>query len=261
MRGLAASLLVCCLLVPGLARAQWQAEDLKVEEPGITDPVAGDRGPREWDPWEGFNRKIFWFNEKLDLYVLEPAGRGWDWVLPDAVQRAIRRSLLNFTEPWVMTNDVLQGKIVEGGNDLARFLTNTTVGVAGIFDVAARWGLERNEEDFGQTLGVWGLGPGPYVVLPLLGASTVRDTVGLGVDAAGRVWPFFAPFWVSASVTAVDTVNSRSLILDEVEEARAASLDFYAGVRNAYGQRRRQQIADSREVDAYDPEDLYFETD
>jgi phospholipid-binding lipoprotein MlaA len=245
-----------CLLLAGMARA-----DVDGAEPAVLGGDEAGSSVREWDPWEGFNRKMFWFNEKLDIYVLEPVGKGWNWMLPDPVQRAIRRSLLNFREPWVMTNDVLQGKIVEGGTDLARFLTNTTIGVAGIFDVAGRWGLERNDEDFGQTLGVWGLGPGPYLVMPLLGPLNIRDGVGYGVDAAGRVWPFFAPFLVSAGVTTLDTVNSRSLILDEVDEARQASLDFYVGVRNAYGQRRRQQIADSREVDTYDPEDLYFQTD
>jgi phospholipid-binding lipoprotein MlaA len=256
MKRIAMGLLAVGLLVGGIARAEPG-----LGAPALADSDAAGADATEWDPWEGFNRKMFWFNEKLDRYVLEPVGKGWDWVLPDPVQRAIRRSLLNFREPWVMTNDVLQGKIVAGGNDLARFLTNTTVGVAGVFDVAAHWGLERNDEDFGQTLGVWGIGPGPYLVLPLAGPLNIRDGVGYGVDTAARVWPFYAPFLVSAGVTTLDTVNSRSLILDEVDEARKASLDFYVGVRNAYGQRRRQQIADSREVDSYDAEDLYFQTD
>jgi phospholipid-binding lipoprotein MlaA len=250
------------LMVAGIARAEAGDADVGGAQPDVLEEDFAAAPDDVWDPWEGFNRKMFWFNQKLDLFVLEPASRGWNWVLPNPVQRAIRRSLLNFREPWVMTNDVLQGKIVAGGNDLARFLTNTTVGVAGLFDPASRWlGLEPNDEDFGQTLGVWGLGPGPYLVMPLIGSLNIRDGVGYGVDTTARVWPFFAPFFVSAAVATVETVNNRSLILDDVDEARKASLDFYVGVRNAYGQRRRQLIADSNEVSVDDAESLYFYTD
>jgi phospholipid-binding lipoprotein MlaA len=248
---------LCCLLAVGIARADAGGAD-----PDVLEDEFAAAPDTVWDPREGFNRKIFWFNDHLDIYVLEPVGRGWNWILPDPVQRAVRRSLLNFREPWVMVNDVLQGKIVEGGNDLARFLTNTTVGVGGLLDPASRFlGLEPNDEDFGQTLGVWGLGPGPYLVMPLIGSLNIRDGVGYGVDTTARVWPFFAPFFVSAAVATVETVNNRSLILDDVDEARKASLDFYVGVRNAYGQRRRQLIADSNEVSVDDAESLYFYTD
>jgi phospholipid-binding lipoprotein MlaA len=203
------------------------------------------------------NRGIFWFNEQVDRWALEPVATAWDFVLPDRVQTSVRNVLRNSTFPIRTTNSLLQGKPKLAAVDFARFAVNTTVGVAGIFDPATRFGLEHHDEDFGQTLGVWGVPSGPYLVLPLLGPSSIRDGAGLAVDSAARVWPWFAPFYVSMSVAVGTAVNERSLVLDEVDEARAASLDFYAAVRSAYLQRRRAQVADD-ESTVEDEDDLYF---
>jgi len=209
------------------------------------------------DPLEGMNRGIFWFNERVDQYALKPVATAWDFVLPDRVQTSIRNVLRNATFPIRTTNDLLQGKVKFAAVDLSRFAVNTTVGVAGIFDPATRFGLEHHEEDFGQTLGVWGVPSGPYLVLPFLGPSSIRDGGGLVVDSAMRVWPWFAPFYVGLSVGVGTAVNERSLVLDEVEEARAASLDFYAAVRSAYLDRRRANVADA-DTTVEDEDDLYF---
>ena len=196
------------------------------------------------DPWEPFNRKIFWFNDKVDTYVLEPAAKGWDWALPTPVQRSISNFFLNVRFPVTMVNNVLQGKLVDGGLDMVRFGVNTTVGVGGFFDPASRMGLPRHDEDFGQTLAVWGIAPGPYLVLPIFGPSNPRDTVGLGVDVVTSITPFFAPWVVTIPARIVDTINARSMVLKQIDTAKESSFDFYVFVRDAYMQRRARLIAD-----------------
>lgn len=234
----AACVLLACALAGCAARA-----------PGPAAPVS--------DPIEGFNRKIFWFNDKVDTYVIEPAAKGWDWALPRGVQRSISNFFANVRFPIVAANDLLQGKLRDGAVDAGRFGINTTVGVLGFFDPAAAWGLERHDEDFGQTLGRWGLGPGPYLVLPILGPSNPRDAVGLGVDAALSVVPFFAPWYASLGARVVDTVNARSLVLDEVETAKESAFDFYVFVRDAYYQRRSALVSDQQETPLGPSEDIY----
>ena len=225
----------------------------EAKAPEVVDVAEGDG---DSDPLEGMNRGIFWFNEQVDRWALKPVATAWDFVLPDPVQRGIDHILVNASFPIRTANCLLQGKPKLAGIDVARFGINTTIGVVGIFDPAARFGLEFHDEDFGQTLGVWGLPPGPYLMLPFLGPSTVRDGLGLAVDSMSRVWPWFAPFYVSMSVAVGDAVNDRSLVLGDVDEARAASLDFYAGVRSAYLSRRRAAVADADTVE--NEYDLYF---
>lgn len=253
-RLLAAALVAATMAVAPVASATPEAD-----EPALGDePAQG----RDRDPLEKMNRGIFWFNEQVDRFALEPVGTAWDFVLPDRVQTSVKNVLTNAAFPIGVANNLLQGKPKWAGVDVARFAVNTTVGVAGMFDPASRWGLEHRVEDFGQTLGVWGVPQGPYLVLPLLGPSTIRDGVGLAVDSASRVWPWFAPFWVSTGVAVGNAVNERSLVLEEVDEARAASLDFYSAVRSAYLQRRRAQVADTDEVvEEEDEDDLYFYED
>lgn len=157
-----------------------------------------------------------------------------------------------------MVNDLLQWKPKDAGVDVARFGVNTTVGVLGFFDPATGWGLERHDEDFGQTLGVWGVPSGPYLVLPFLGPSDPRDAGGLAVDSALSVTPWFVDWWILAAARVGETVNTRSLILDEVREAKRSSVDYYSFVRNAYFQRRRALIADTAAPGVENPEELYY---
>jgi phospholipid-binding lipoprotein MlaA len=210
------------------------------------------------DPLEPLNRKIFAFNDKVDVYFVEPVARGWDWLLPDGVQRAIRRFGEHIDFPIYFVNDLLQGKLQGAGNDLARFVVNTTAGGLGFFDPAAKWGITSTYEDTGQTFGVWGIPGGPYLVIPFYGPSTPRDLAGLAGDWALAIYPFLVQAtYVTTPFTAVELINLRSLYLAEVRTNKEQALDYYAFVRNAYLQRRRAQILDTTQTPAAEEEDLY----
>jgi phospholipid-binding lipoprotein MlaA len=193
------------------------------------------------------NRGIFVVNDGLDRHVIEPVSAAWDWMLPDFAQRGLRRAFDNLRFPIVFFNNLLQWKPVVAGESVARFLLNSTVGLAGFLDPAAAIGIERRDEDFGQTLGWWGVPAGPFLMLPLLGPSNVRDGVGLIVDSALRAIGFFIPFWASVGMAGVDTLNRRSLIRDQIEAEREAAVDWYAAVRSAYTQYREALVSDQRE--------------
>jgi phospholipid-binding lipoprotein MlaA len=210
------------------------------------------------DPWEGFNRKIFWFNDKLDIYLLRPIAVGWDFVLPDLVQTGIRNVFQNARFPIVFLNDLLQAKPVQAGQDLGRFVVNTTVGIGGLWDPAKRIGLKGNNEDFGQTLGYWGVPPGPFLVLPILGASNPRDTVGLAADSATMVHPYFLVWYISAAITTTNLINTRARYIEEIDENRASALDFYAFQRNAYMALRENLVNDYEPTADPQDDDLYY---
>lgn len=212
------------------------------------------------DPWEGMNRKTFAFNEKLDIWVLRPVAVGWDKVVPEPVQEALGRAFANARFPVVFVNNLLQAKPVAAAESLGRFLLNTTVGWGGLFDPAAEAGLEASNEDFGQTLGYWGVPPGPFLVLPLLGPSSPRDTAGLAVDSATLVQSYFIPWYIWSSVSATSVVNTRARYIEEIDEERRTALDFYAFQRNAYVS-YRENLVNDREEDAdssVEEEGLYF---
>ena len=217
---------------------------------------AADGDQADADPIEGFNRGMFWFNDHVDTYVLVPVATVWDKVMPNRVQRSIGNFFDNLRFPIVTINNLLQAKFKSAGSDVGRFLVNTTVGVAGFFDPASDWGLEKHNEDFGQTLGYWGVPPGPYLVLPILGPSDVRDGAGLVPDGFMAVYPWFVGFVYTISARAVDVVNTRSMYLKQVEEAKAASIDYYSAVRNAYIQRRKSLVNDGV-IPKEESEDLY----
>jgi phospholipid-binding lipoprotein MlaA len=210
-----------------------------------------------YDPLQPMNRKVFWFNDKVDVYVLEPVAKGWNRVAPKPVQRSVSNFFTNLRSPIVVVNDVLQGKVKNGASDVGRFAVNTTVGVLGFFDYATRLGLEQHVEDFGQTLGWWGLPPGPYLVIPIIGPSNPREAVGLIGDSAASVLPWFVQWEILLGARAVDLVNTRALLLQQVDEAKRASFDYYVFVRNAYLQRRNALVNDSVGGTNLDQEELY----
>jgi phospholipid-binding lipoprotein MlaA len=229
------------------------------EDASDPDVEFSDSGPN--DPWQGFNRKIFWFNEKLDIYFLRPVAVGWDFVLPDLVQTSLRNIFSNVRFPVIFVNDLLQAKPIEATKDLGRFVLNTTVGVGGIWDPAKMIGLVGNNEDFGQTLGYWGVPPGPYLVLPFLGPSSPRDAVGLAADSAAQPYPYFIAWYISAAITATNVVNTRARYIEEIDENRRTALDFYAFQRNAYVSYRENLVNDREEDEEESPTDgiYYFE--
>jgi phospholipid-binding lipoprotein MlaA len=212
---------------------------------GDAAPMAASPGDDfDEDPWESFNEKMFWFNrEVVDRFVLKPIATGWDFVFPDPVQRSVHNFFDNLSVVRRVVNNSLQMKFAGAGTELARFTINTTVGFVGFFDVAKdAFGIEQKDEDTGQTFGVWGMGPGPYLVLPFLPPLTVRDGVGYAFDAAMTPYTYFIPWWGNLAGTATNTVNERSLNLDRFERVAETTVDLYGAVRNGYLQRRAAAI-------------------
>jgi phospholipid-binding lipoprotein MlaA len=207
--------------------------------------------PDPRDPWEPVNRALFDFNDAADRAVVRPVAEAYRLVLPEPIRIGIRNFYANLQDPWIALNQLLQGKVENALSDLWRFIANTTFGIAGIFDIATDMRLPKHSEDFGQTLAVWGFDFGPYLVLPFLGPSSVRD--GLGLIPAGYMYlPYQLPKWLdvdhwaawSNTLTAIDSVQTRADLLPATELLDQVALDRYAFVRNAYFQRRRNLIYD-----------------
>ena len=198
----------------------------------------------EDDPFEGFNEKMFWFNrEVLDRFLLKPAATAWDFMIPDPVQRGIYNIFDNLAVVRRVVNNTLQLKLTGAATEMARFTINSTVGLVGFFDVARdAFGIQQRDEDTGQTFGVWGIGPGPYLVLPFLPPLTIRDGIGYAFDTAMTPYIYFIPWYANAGATATSTVNERSLNLDRFERVAESTIDLYGAVRNAYLQRRAAAI-------------------
>lgn len=198
------------------------------------------------DPLEPLNRTILDFNQFLDRILLKPAAKVYIAILPEEGRDALRRALDNMKEPVVVINNVLQGEPDRAAISAARFGVNTTVGVAGLFDVAAKWDLDKQSGDFGQTLFVWGLPEGPYLILPVLGPSNPRDAVGMGIDA------YTDPFSFLATAKDLDQIEITRFVLGGVDERAGAieilddleknSLDFYAQLRSLSQQHRAAEL-------------------
>lgn len=253
-----AALLVCALFCASLIPAGTRAEEA-IEDPGAGGVEAGMADSRVHDPWEGFNRSMFAFNEWADRWLIEPLAIGWDFALPEAVQLGIDNFFDNLHFPRRFANDLLQGKPRHAGETLGRFLLNSTFGVGGLFDPAVTNGwLPAHDEDFGQTLGVWGVPPGPYLVWPVVGPSSPRDTVGLVVDGYMRPETYFVPFYVNVGSWATESMNNRALALEDVRAERAAAFDFYAAVRRAYVQYRANAVRDAADLPEEEEDDDFF---
>lgn len=196
------------------------------------------------DPFEQWNRRIFDFNETLDETFLVPIARGYQAVVPSLVRRGITNVFNNFADAWSMVNALLQGKVQVGMNDMMRVLVNTTFGLAGAVDVATELGLPAHYEDFGQTLGYWGVGAGPYIVLPVLGPSSGRETAALPLDRS--VSPALAVNDTGGDIgiTALQIVNARANLLSASQVLDEIALDKYSFVREAYLARRRNLVYD-----------------
>ena len=242
------------LLMARLARVEQEApidqeggvlqlEEIVVEADSV-DPFDDGAAEVVEDPWEAFNTKIFAFNLNVDRYVFKPMATGYAWILPDPVEEAIGNAFHNVRFVRRVVNNLLQGKGKGAGIELARFVINSTLGVAGLFDVAqAGFGLDApDDEDTGQTLAVHGVKPGPYLVLPLLPPTTVRDGVGFIGDLALDPLNYVLPFSSQIATRGTENVNDRSLNLERFQGAEEATLDLYAAVRDAYLQKRAQAI-------------------
>jgi phospholipid-binding lipoprotein MlaA len=196
------------------------------------------------DPFEKFNRAMFSFNDTLDQVALKPAATAYKTVLPSFVQTGIGNFFGNLNDVWSGVNNLLQGKGQDGLNDFTRFALNSTFGLVGVLDIATPAGLRKHSEDFGQTLGAWGFGSGPYLMLPLFGASTVRDTLAMPLDTMGDLWHYERPVSNRNIGTAVSVVDQRAVLLDASNLMEEAALDRYEFVRDSYMQRRQSKIDD-----------------
>jgi len=196
------------------------------------------------DPWEGMNRKTFAFNEKLDTAVLKPVATTYKKVVPEFAREGVNNFFDNLEDIGTSLNNVLQGKPGQGLSDAGRFLVNTTLGVFGLWDVATPMGLEKHYEDFGQTLGVWCVQSGPYLVLPLLGPSTARDAPAKIVDPSWYYSNYVDPQSVYWGLWATEKVRTRANLLDAGSILDQAALDKYSFVRDAWMQRRQSQVYD-----------------
>lgn len=251
------------------ARAEEQAASAPAETsaaaPGVAPPAGRDASSEAptsartpGDPLEPVNRAIFSFNEKVDAWVLRPSAVAWDRVVPTPVENALDNAFENIRFPIHLVNNALQGRIDATGSTIFRFLINSTIGVAGLFDVAKHLGMPRRNADFGQTLGVWGVPSGPYLVWPILGSSTVRDSAGMAVDSYINITGLLVDWPWLAGQRVLETVNDRALLLDDIDRAREASFDFYVAVRAAYEARRTAAISGRPAGTRKAEEDLYF---
>jgi len=207
------------------------------------------------DPWEPMNRSVASFNDKIDDNVLKPVATGYRNVVPDLIQTGVRNVFNNFADMWSTVNNLLQLKPINTVESLGRVIVNTVFGIYGIFDVATYIKLERHPEDFGQTLGYWGVPNGPYLVLPLFGPSTLRDGASLPVDFAVSPTKLIGDIPTRNEVFALRLVSKRSELLKSGNMLEQASIDKYSFTRDAYLQYRRSQIYDGNPPDEDDSND------
>lgn len=214
----------------------------------ISAVTVADEG-RDNDPLEVFNRAIFSFNDTADRWLLKPIARGYRAVTPNPVERGVGRMFSNLGEVLSVVNDVMQGKFAQAGNDSGRFLVNSTVGLAGFFDVAQHWGMPKSDgEDFGQTFGVWGMGQGSYLVLPFLGPSTFRDAPGRALDS------FLNPIGYVDHVPTRNQLYGSNVLSVRAELLEAEKLiagDKYSFMRDVYLQRREYLVLDGQVIDDF----------
>jgi len=202
------------------------------------------------DPWENWNRKVFAFNEGLDSYVLKPVATAYANVVPQPVRRGVDNFFANAADAWSAVNNILQGKGQAAFEDVVRVTTNSFFGIGGIFDVASEIGIERHKEDFGQTLGRWGFGAGAYIVWPLFGPSTVRDSIALPLDRAASPALLINDGRAQFGLTTLQVINTRANLLGAGQVLDDIALDKYTFLRDAYLQRRRSLVYDGDAPDA-----------
>jgi phospholipid-binding lipoprotein MlaA len=211
--------------------------------------------PSKADPWESFNRKVYAFNDAVDEAVLKPVATAYRNVVPQLVRTGVDNFFGNIGDAWSAVNHLLQGKIHHGLDMGMRVMSNTFFGLGGILDPATEFGLVRRSEDFGQTLGKWGVGTGPYLVLPFLGPSTLRDGVALVADRQVSASGLATQWHAGTALTLLEVVNLRANLLGATQVLDAVALDRYSFLRQAYLARRLDQVTDGA------PQEVKFEDD
>ena len=212
----------------------------------VTLPPNSVRSPQ--DPWESWNRGVYKFNDVADRAIARPVATAYVKVVPHPIRVGVSNFFANLETPTVMVNDALQGKFRAAVNDFGRFLLNSTVGLGGILDPASSAGLDRNNEDFGQTLGKWGVHPGPFVELPILGPSDLRDAPARLVDTYTNPRQYIKNNWIKYGLYLPDLTDRRAALLP-IDETLKTVYDPYAFVRDAYLQRRAYLVSDGKQTD------------
>jgi phospholipid-binding lipoprotein MlaA len=207
-------------------------------------PAGATVGEDPRDPWERWNRQVYTFNDAVDNAVLKPVATAYQKVVPSMARQGVDNFFGNFSDAWSFVNNLLQGKVENGLRDMFRVTTNTVFGLGGLLDIATEMRLDRQGEDFGQTLGYWGVGSGPYVVLPLFGPSTLRDTTALPLDTYVSPNLVVDDSAARVGLTTLGVVNLRSNLLGASRMLDDVALDKYNFTRDAYLQRRRNLVFD-----------------
>jgi len=216
---------------------------------------AARAGPgQRLDPWENWNRKVFAFNEGLDEKVLKPVATAYSEIVPQPVRNGVGNFFGNVLDAWSAVNNMLQGKFTAGFDDMTRVGTNTVFGLFGVVDVASEMGLDHHYEDFGQTLGRWGVGAGAYLVLPVFGPSSLRDAAALPLDRAASPALLINGGSTQAGIITLQIINTRANLLGATRVIDDISLDKYTFIRDAYLQRRRSLVFDGDVPETPDPE-------
>ncbi|WP_310323757.1 VacJ family lipoprotein [Roseateles asaccharophilus] len=237
-------------LVAGLTGCQTvKGVGSRVER--AVDKVMGSKGQR-MDPWENWNRKVFAFNEKLDEHVLKPVATAYAELVPSPVRTGIDNFFGNIGDAWSAVNLVLQGRFKSGVEQGMRFAVNSTLGLAGVLDIATEAGLEKNSQDFGKTLGHWGMGTGAYIVWPVFGPSSVRDSLALPLDWKASPAVVFDDGSKKVFITSLNVINTRANFLRAGQMLEGIALDKYTFYRDAYLQ-RRGSFDDDDEVEVLVP--------
>ena len=211
--------------------------------------------PDARDPWESMNRSVFSFNDKLDRIVLKPVASAYRNVVPDALQKGVRNFFGNLDDVWSAVNNALAGRRQETGDSIGRVVVNSTVGILGVLDVASDMKIPRHKADFGTTLGRWGVKPGPYVVLPVLGPATLREVAALPVDYKANLTNQFTEAATRDTLTALNIVSTRARSVGATDTADGAALDAYSFIRDAYLQRQRYVQYDGNPPEIEQPVD------
>jgi phospholipid-binding lipoprotein MlaA len=197
----------------------------------------------DYDPWQPFNERMFWFNhDVLDRFLIKPAAQGWEKTVPEPARRSISRAFANLDMPRRFVNNLLQARPIGAGRELTRFTINSTVGIVGLFDVAARLHIEASDADAGETLALYGIGAGPYLVLPTMPPGTVRDAIGVGIDGLLDPLGYVLPFIANRAKSIASAINERSLKLKLFADVEDSALDLYSAARNGYLQHRRRAV-------------------
>jgi len=237
------SIILCLSLILGTtACAKSQKQNVAYKTQEISDPI------------EPVNRFVFGFNDALDKILITPLAKGYNAILPSFVRNSIQNFMHNLKSPLIIANNLLQGNIKNAGNATARFIINSTIGVAGLVDVAKTQGFPYKSEDFGQTLATWGVGDGFYLVLPILGPSSLRDTIGIAADSVAdpvRIVTLNTDYeWIYYTRNGIEGLDNRSRMIKAVYDLRRNSLDYYATVRSIYSQKRAALIRDEKQRSA-----------